>query len=306
MKITVIGGAGVVGSAAAFHIATCGLAEEIVLVGRRENVVRHHAIDLGTAVGALGVKVRAGTYEDASGSALVINAAGVHQDITADRHEMLISNTALVKRVAGELRRHCPEAIVITATNPVDALNYATWQVTGFDRRRVIGYSLNDSLRFRERVALARGAEIDRVEGWVIGEHGFTQVPLFSSVRIGGQEVSLGENEKQRVRSEAPAFFARIEALEAGRTMGWTCAVGLAAMARAIADDTGEVFAGSVVLEGEYGQRGLSIGVPLRLGRLGVQEIVEWPLASDEKSAFELSADQVRRSLQTVDRSLEE
>ena len=304
MKVTVIGAAGWVGSSAAFHIAASGLAEEIVLIDVRENVAEHHAMDLTTAVAALNIKVRSGGYEDTAGTDVVINAAGLHQDITADRTEMLIKNVHLVRDTALQLRRHCPDAVVITAANPVDALNYATWLAGGFDRRQLIGYSLNDTLRFREFLARARGVEAGRVEAFAIGEHGFTQVPLFSSVRIDGRPVSFTEAEKQAIRDEHPRFFERFEGLKAGRTSGWTCAVGLAALTRAIGNDAGDILAGSAVLEGEYGQQGLSMGVPIRLGKTGIQEILEWDLAPDERAGLERSAEQLKATARIVEETL--
>ena len=103
----------------------------------------------------------------------------------------------------------------------------------------------------------------------MIGEHGITQVPLFSSVRIDGRPVSFTEAEKQAHPGRDPKIFERYEELQAGRTAGWTCAIGLAALTRAIVKDTGEIFPCSAVLDGEYGQRGLSMGVPVRLGKTG-------------------------------------
>jgi malate dehydrogenase len=304
MKVTVIGAGGSVGSSAAFHIAASGLAEEIVLIDIRQNVAEHHAMDLSTAMAGLNVKVKSGGYEDTAGTNVVINAAGLHQDITADRTEMLIKNVHLVRDTALQLRRYCPDAVVITAANPVDALNYATWLAGGFERRQLIGYSLNDTLRFREFVARARGVEAGRVEALVIGEHGFTQVPLFSSVRIDGRSVSFTDAEKQAIRDEHPRFFERFEGLKAGRTSGWTCAVGLAALTRAIVNDTGDILAGSAVLAGEYGQRGLSMGVPIRLGKTGIQEILEWDLAPDEQAGLDRSAEQLRAGVRLVDETL--
>jgi malate dehydrogenase len=304
MKVTVIGAAGWVGMSAAFHIAASRLADEMVLIDVRENVVEHHAMDLSTAVSALKVRVRAGTYEDTGGSDVVINAAGLHQDITADRTAMLIKNIHLVRDTAVQLRRYCPDAVVITAANPVDALNYTTWLAGGFDRRQLVGYSLNDTLRFREFVARAKGVEVSQVEALAIGEHGLTQVPLFSSVRIDGRPVSFTEEEKQGVRDEYPRFFERLEGLKAGRTTGWTCAVGLAALTRAVVNDTGEVLAGSALLEGEYGQQGISMGVPIRLGKTGIQEILEWELAPDEQAGLERSAQALRANAVIVEENL--
>jgi len=304
MKVTVIGAAGSVGAPAAFHIAVLGLADEIVLVDVRENVVQQHAMDLGTAVSALGITVKAGDYTDLAGSDVVINAAGVPQGLISDRMELLSKNLPLVRDIALEIGRHAPEAFVITATNPIDAMNYAMWRAGGVDRRRAVGYSLNDSFRFREMVARMKGAAVAEVEATVIGEHGSSQVFLFSSVRVAGHPVGFTGEEKEAVRIEAPAILRRYEAFQAGRTAGWTSAVGLAALTRAVLQDTREVFPCSVVLDGEYGRRGFSMSVPVRLGKGGVIEICEWELAPDEREALHRSADVLAAASARVEEEL--
>jgi malate dehydrogenase len=302
--MTIIGAGGSVGGPAAFYTAVQGLADEIVLLDMRQNVAQQHAMDLSTAVSALGVAVRAGSYEDLSGSDVVMNAAGVPQGLIADRMEMLSKNLPLVKEVALQIKRQCPAAFVITATNPIDPLNYATWRAGGFDRRQVIGYSINDSYRFREIVARAKGVKVAQVQATVIGEHGSTQVPLFSSVRVDGRRVSFTEDEKNDIRSEAPRILKRYEELQAGRTAGWTSAVGLTAIARAVLQDTGEIFPCSVVLEGEYGRCGLSMSVPVRLGKEGVREILEWELEPDEREGLERTAATLSAAARTVEEGL--
>ena len=305
MKVTIIGAAGSVGAPAAFYIGAVGPADEIVMIDMRPNVVQQHAMDISTAASVHEVKVRAGGYEDLAGSAVVINAAGVPQGLIADRMEMLPKNIPLVRDVAQEIKRHCPKAFVITATNPVDPLNYATWRVGGFDRRQVVGYSINDSFRYREMVARAKGVKVKQVEAAVIGEHGSTQVPLFSSVRIDGQPVSFSEEEKRGIRAEIPNILRRYEELQSGRTAGWTSAIGLAALTRAVLGDTGEVFPCSVVLDGEYGLRGLSMSVPVKLGGGGIQEILEWDLAPDEREGLERTAKVLAAAARIVDENLE-
>jgi malate/lactate dehydrogenase len=304
MKVTVIGAAGSVGSPAAFYIGALGLADQIVLIDLRPNVVQQHAMDMSTAFSALGVSVSAGSYEDMAGSDVVINAAGVPQGLIADRMEMLPKNIPLVRDVALEVRRHCPAAFVITATNPIDPLNYATWKAGGFDRSRTIGYCINDSFRFRELAARAKGVEVARVEATVIGEHGSTQVPLFSSVRVDGRPVSFSDAEKTAIRAEIPTILRRYEELQSGRTAGWTSAIGLAAITRAVLHDTGEVFPCSVVLAGEYGLRGFSMGVPVRLGRGGVEEVQEWELAPDEREGLQRTAAVLEAAARIVDENL--
>jgi len=275
------------------------------MIDSRSNLVRQHAMDISTAVSALDVSVKTGSYADAAGSDVVIDAAGAPQGLLADRMEMLPRNLPLVCEIAREIGRSCPGGVVITATNPVDPLNYATWRAGGFPRRRVLGYSLNDSFRFRESIARTRGVEVGCVQATVLGEHGDTQVPVFSSARIDGSPVVFSEGEKAGIRTEALEVLRHYEALQTGRTAGWTCAVGLAALVRAIRDDTGEVFPCSVVLDGEYGRRGLSMSVPVSLGRGGVREIEQWELESDEREALERSADALAAAARVVDEALQ-
>jgi malate dehydrogenase len=304
LKLAVIGAGGSVGGPAAFYAGAQRLADEMVLLDVRQNVAEQHAIDLGTAVSALGVSVKAGTYEDIAGSDVVINAAGVPQGLIADRMEMLTKNLPLVSDIARQIKRYCPDAFVITATNPIDPLNYATWRVGGFDRHKVVGYSVNDSTRFREMVARKKGVEVSRVQATVMGEHGSSQVYLFSSVRIDGKPVSFTEDEKATIRAEIPGILKRLEELQAGRTAGWTSAIGLAAVTRAVLQDTGEVMPCSVVLDGEYGRRDLSISVPVRLGMEGVREIQEWELTPDERAGLERSADAMAAAAKAVRENL--
>ncbi len=304
MKVTVIGAAGSVGAPSAFYMAASGLVDELVLIDMRPNVVQQHALDMSTAVSALDIIVKAGGDEDLAGSDVVINAAGVHQGLITDRMEMLPKNLPLIKETALKIKTYCPDAIVITATNPVDPLNYALCRAGDFDRRKIVGYSFNDSFRFREMVARAKGVKVSQVEATVLGEHGSSQVPLFSSVRIDGHPVSFSEQEKADIRAEVPNILRRYEELQAGRTAGWTCAVGLAAMMRAILKDTGGIYPCSCVLEGEYGLTGLSMSVPVSLGRDGVREIKQWELAPDEIEGLERTATVLKASAQIVDEFL--
>jgi malate/lactate dehydrogenase len=301
MKVTVIGAAGSVGAPAAFYIGVTGLVDELVLIDMRPNVVQQHAMDMSTAMSERGVKVTASGHEDLVGSDVVVNAAGVPQGLVADRMEMLPKNVPLVRDVALAIKRYCPDAFVITATNPIDPLNYCTWKAGGFDRRQVVGYSRNDSTRFREIIARMKGVATNRVQATVVGEHGSTQVPLFTSARIDGAPVPFTEADKQAVYAEIPTILRRYEELQSGRTAGWTSALGLAALTRAVLQDTGDVFPCSVVLDGEYGQKGLSLSVPVRLGKGGVQGIEELGLAPDEQRNFARTAAAMGAAARAVD-----
>ena len=305
MKITIIGAAGSVGAPAAFYIGASGLVDEILMIGgKRQNVLKQHAMDISTAVSGKDIRVITGNFEDMAGSAIVINAAGAPQGLITDRMEMLPQNIPLIQHIASQIRQYCPEAFVITVTNPVDPLNYATYLAGGFDRRQVIGYSINDSYRFRHMLAAAYGVKTSQVDGTVIGEHGSTQVLLFSTTRIDGEPVQTSEEVKQSIRAEVPHILRHYEELQAGRTAGWTCAVGLAAITRAVVENRGETIPCSVVLDGEYGLRELSMSVPAVIDRQGVRKVIELALAPDEWEGVKITTETLRKAMKVVEERL--
>lgn len=304
MKITVLGAGGSVGGPTAFYLAAQKLADEIVLIDYKDNLAKQNAMDLSTAVSAKGVTVRAGGYADLDGSDIVINAAGVPQGMIKDRMELLPKNAELMKNIAGQIKKYCPEAIIMTATNPADAMNYAMYRYGGFARGQVVGYSINDSFRFREFIARAYKAAVNQVQGFCIGEHGSSQVLLFSSVKINDQPVQVSEETKREIYDEVPLILKRFEELKAGRTAGWTCAVGFEIMVRAVVEDSGEVIPCSVIMEGEYGQTGISMSVPAVLGRQGIQRVIELDLAGDEKEKLTASAGILRQAAEYIDKTM--
>ncbi|MBN1907979.1 MAG: hypothetical protein JW927_23075 [Deltaproteobacteria bacterium] len=305
MKITVIGAAGSVGAPAVFYLAANRLAHEFLMIGgTRQNLLQQHAIDISTAVSSRDVIIRTGDYSDMSGSDIIINAAGVQQGLIADRMEMLPKNIELIKQISIKIKQYCPDAIVITATNPVDPLNYATWLSGGFDPKKIIGYSINDSFRFREMLAKACKVKVSQVDGLVIGEHGSTQVYLFSTAKIDGKKINVSEEIKAKIRSEIPNILKRLEELQSGRTAGWTCAIGLERIVRAIVENTGDIIPCSVMLDGEYGVNGISMSVPVRLGKNGVLEILEYQLAPDEAEGLKKSVSTLKNAARIVDDKL--
>lgn len=305
MKITIIGAAGTVGSCTAFAIAVRGLADELVMIDLNRNLLMNHVMDISTAaLGLQNIVVRAGNEEDLFGSDIVIMAAGVPWRYISSRMELLKDNVPVIQDTAKKIKRFCPDAVVITATNPVDPLNYAMQLSSGLDRKRLIGYGYNDSIRFRIMAAKALSVTPREVDGIVIGEHGENQVLLFSSLQVNGERIPVSEDVKQNIRQEIPKILRSYESLGTGRTAGWTSAVGLTNMVSAITRDTGEVFPCSVVLDGEYGHRGLSIGVPVILGRGGVQQILEWKLARGERMELEQAISTLKAAAHSVEEIL--
>ena len=301
VKLGIIGAAGTLGSCAAFAIATQGLVDELVLMDLNTKLLKSHQMDLETAVTPIKkMTVRTGSAEDLCGCQVVVQTAGAPWRQISARVELLEDNLLIILETAELLKRYCPDAVVITATNPVDPLNYALYRTTGMDRKQLIGYTLNDSIRLRMLTAGALGVDSTEVEGIVIGEHGEHQVLLFSSVRVKGESITFSEEAKEQIRAEIPKILHAYESLGTGRTSGWTSAVGLADMVRAIVEDTGQVFPCSVILAGEYGHEEISISVPVRLGRGGVKEIPIIDMSAAEKAGFKESfvyLNQMKRAL---------
>ena len=302
MKIAIIGAAGGIGSSVAYSLALNGTGDELVLVDRHADALQTHVWDLEqlrTQVGPF--RVRTGSVADAVDADVVVLSAAAPPRKDCPRIEYLAENLAIA-RETGETLGAAPgwSGTLIVASNPVDPLVTALHWMTGADRRHVLGYTINDSLRLRYGIAAALGIEPHRVSAWVFGEHGDHCVPLFDHVAVDGEPVELDSAQQHAAREYLLGWYPRWVALGVPRTSTWTSGHGVASMIRAIATDSGEVWPSSVVLAGEYGITGTAIGVPVRLGRPGAKEILEWPLPERTQRAMRASASYVNDALTQV------
>jgi len=287
MKITIIGAAGTLGSCSAFNILIHRLADEIVMIDPWEDVLKGHCLDLNYAATGSDIIVRKGGYADMAGTDIVVMTAGAPSGAIKSRAELLPSSLPIIKESGDKINRYCPDAIVITETNPVDPLNYAMYLMSrDRDRRKYIGYSLNDTIRFKMWAAEALGVASRRIDGLVLGEHGESQVMLFSSLRLDGKPVTVDEKTKAEVRAQPKIMLETFENLKPKRTAGWVSAVGTAAIINAVKNDTRETLACDVVLNGEYGCRGLSMSVPAVVGAGGVQRVEALELNREEQEGL--------------------
>ena len=220
MKVSIIGGAGRLGSCTAFALGIQGVAEEIVIVDVNRNSLMGQALDLSLAMIGQKAEVRAGDYDDMSNSEIVIMTATAYPQPAASRLEDLQRNIPVISDAADKISRFCPDAIVIMVTNPIDSLNYAMYLSSTFDREKVLGYNLNDSLRFRMAIAKALKIRSIDVEGFAIGEHGGFQSLLFSSVRVKGKSVSITEEIKQQIQIRNPEYIDNTFKLQNGASYG--------------------------------------------------------------------------------------
>ena len=309
MKISVIGAAGCVGSSIAYHLAGQGLADEMMVADIRKDWLEHHAIDFFDAAVAAGIDIRVsmGGHEDLAGSGIVVMAAGggVGGSVTdagratPSRQRLLPRSLEIIREWVPPVNRYCPQAIVIMVTNPAEVLNYAAYLLSpGKARRRFIGYSLNDTVRFR--IALAEALEVapSHIEATVVGEHGGTMVPLFSSVRVDGKPVTIKEDIKAKIRASTNDYLPHMLRLNVPRTSGWLTGVGVARLVKAIVSDAGAVIPCAAVVDGEYGYQGTSIGLPVALGKNGIRRIIDYEMTPEEKG---LLADSVKNVQKSVD-----
>lgn len=286
MKISVIGAAGTLGSCETFHIFNHMLADEIVMIDSAEEKLLAQWADLDTAATGTDVLVRRGDYPDLAGSDIVINTAGT-PEAGKSRPELLDENLSIIKNHMEHINRHCPQAIVITQTNPVDPLNYAAYLLSkNRDRRRIIGYTFNDSIRFRMWAAACLGARRSEVDGIVIGEHGASQVMCYSTLKVGGRPVAVTDKLKQSILDQQARMRDDARITKNYRTAGWTSAVGTVALLRAIKENTGQVLPCCAVLDGEYGCRDLCMTVPAAISKDGIADIRTLELAPDERQGL--------------------
>jgi len=302
MKIGVIGAAGTLGSCAAYAILEKRLPGELWLFDVKRNLLLAHYMDLRIAGSMMGeMSVHAGeSFAELAGCDLVVNTAGAPPREIANRMELLADNIRIARIIAGEVGKHCPNAIVINATNPVDPINLAFQLITGMDRKKVIGYCINDTYRLRMNAAKKLGVDATRVEALVAGEHGPHQVPFWSMMKLDGQPLATPPELREYVVTECQNFLKEYEALHSGRTAGWISGVGLASMVKAIVMDTCELFPASVVLDGECGRSGFSVGMPVILCEEGIKEVVEMPLPADEQAKLNEAFDYLQDTAKMV------
>jgi malate/lactate dehydrogenase len=295
-RIAIVGGGGGVGSSLAFNLLLQEPAYEIGLVDGHSGVARSHAMDLQQviAAGASGSIAVVGADAIADADLVVVTAAA---PLTENRSRMvyLHDNARILDTVTAALE---PAATVVVVTNPVDPL--CTWlqRERGLDRRRVIGYTMNDSLRLRTAVGEVLGVDSRAVEAWVLGEHGDACVPLLDRVRVGGAPVTLSAEQQDAAGDFVRTWYIRHVALDSSRSSTWTSGHMLARMAAALlAPPADTLWAASVVLEGEYGLDGVSLTVPVTLGDGGITRIHEWPLTDTQAAGMHAAAHVVRDAL---------
>jgi malate dehydrogenase len=304
-KITVVG-AGNVGATTAQRLAEKELAQEVVLVDVIEGVPQGKGLDLWESAPIEGYDTRLiGTneYEPSAGSDIVVITAGIARKPGMSRDDLLNTNAGIVRQVSEHVKSSSPNAIVIVVSNPLDVMSWVAMQTTGFPRERVIGMAgVLDTARFRSFLAEALEVSVRDIQAMVLGGHGDTMVPLLSYTSVSGIPITqlLDKAKLDSIIDRTRNGGAEIvKYLKTGSAF-YAPSAAVVQMCEAIAFDQKRILPCAAWLQGEYGQSGIFLGVPCKLGRGGLEKIFEVLLTDDERAALAKSADAVREPMSAV------
>jgi len=294
-KISVVGAAGTVGAGAAYNIALRDIADELVLVDipdKEEDTVGQAAdVNHGVAYDS-NTTVRQGGYEATEGSDVVVITAGIPRQPGQTRIDLAGDNAPIMEDIGSSIAEYNEDFVTVTTSNPVDLLNRHLYEVGDRAREKVIGFGGRlDSARFRYVLSQRFDEPVRNVEATILGEHGDAQVPVFSKVRANGKDPEFSDDEKEEILAELQQSAMNV--IEKKGATEWGPATGVGHMVEAVVRDTGEVLPGSIKLEGEYGHDDVALGVPVKLGAGGVQEVVEWDLTEFEREQLGEAADKL-------------
>jgi malate dehydrogenase len=297
-KITVVG-AGNVGATTALRLAERDYAD-VVLVDIVEGMPQGKALDLNQAGPVVGYEpnmIGTNGYDETSGSDIVVITSGLPRKPGMSRDDLLAANREIVEGVTREVSERSPDSILVCVTNPLDAMCHVALDTSGFPRQRVMGMAgILDSARFRTFLAWELGVSVRDVTGFVLGGHGDTMVPITSYTNVAGVPVSqkIPSARLEEIVQRARDGGAEVVKLLKSGSAYYAPAAAVAEMVDSIVHDQKRVLPCAALCNGEYGIDGLFVGVPVKLGKDGVEEIVEIELSDQEKTDLHRSADAVR------------
>lgn len=301
-KVTVVG-AGNVGATCANVLAFKGIADEVVLLDIKEGVSEGKAMDMMQTAQLLCmntvVKGVTNDYSATAGSDVVIITSGIPRKPGMTREELIGVNAGIVRSVVNSVLEHSPNAIIVCVSNPMDTMTYLIHKVTDLPKNRIIGMGgALDSSRFKYYLSMALGANPNEVEGFVIGGHGdTTMIPMkrFAAYRGVPATTLIDEETMNKVVADTMVGGATLTKL-LGTSAWYAPGAAAAEVAEAIIHDQKACIPCSCLLEGEYGEKDLCIGVPCILGKNGIEKIVEIDLNDKEKALFAKSAAAVHKT----------
>ena len=303
-KITVVG-AGNVGATTAQRLAEKQLAD-VVLVDIIEGIPQGKTLDLTEAAPIEKHDAHltgTNTYEASKGSDIVIITAGIPRKPGMSRDDLISTNASIMKAVTAQIAKTSPEAILIIVSNPLDAMCHVAYDTSGFPKNRVIGMAgVLDSARFRAFISMELGVSVENTHAFVLGGHGDTMVPLPRYSTVAGIPITelLSKDRIDALVKRTRNGGAEIVSLLKTGSAYYAPASAAVEMAEAILKDKKKILPCAAYLEGEYGIHGLFIGVPVKLGKNGIEEIIQITLMEEEQNALKNSADAVQDLVDTL------
>ena len=304
-KITVVG-AGNVGATAAQRLAEKELARRVVLVDIQEGIPQGKGLDQWESAPIEGFDTRVigtNTYDETANSEIVVITAGIARKPGMSRDDLLNTNAGIVKQVSENVRDTSPDSIIIVVSNPLDVMSYVAKQVTGFPRARVIGMAgVLDTARYRSFIALELNVSVRDIQAMVLGGHGDTMVPLISYTSVSGIPVTqlMSPEKLQAIVDRTRNGGAEIVKYLKTGSAYYAPSSAAVQMCEAIVHDQKRILPCAAWLEGEYGMSGLFLGVPCKLGRAGLEQIIEVELTPGERESLSKSAEAVREPMSAV------
>lgn len=306
MKLTVIG-AGNVGATVADCAAQMDILDEIVLTDIKEGLPQGKALDIVEAAPIHLFDTRVvGTndYVDTANSDVCVITAGLPRQPGMSRDDLLGKNASIVKSVTEQFVAHSPNAIIIVVSNPLDVMTYVSYMTSGFPSQRVMGMAgVLDTARYRAFLSMELGVSVKDIQALLMGGHGDTMVPLPRYTTVGGIPLTelLDDDKTTAIVERTKKGGGEIVKL-IGTSAWYAPGAAAAQMVEAIVKDSGRVVPAAAWLTGQYGHEGIFIGAPVRLGRNGIEEIIEVDLNASEQALMDTSASHVRANLEVLER----
>jgi malate dehydrogenase len=302
MKITVIG-AGNVGATCAQRLVDKELANEVVLVDIIDGVPQGKGLDMWESAPVEKTDTRivgTNTYDETENSDIVIITAGIPRKPGMSRDDLMNTNCDIVKKCTEQAVAKSPKSIIIVVSNPLDVMTYVAWKVSGFERHRVMGMAgVLDAARFRSFIALELNVSVEDVNAFVLGGHGDSMVPLPRYSTVAGipiTELMSKETVDRLVKRTANGGIEIVNYLKTGSAY-YAPSASTVLMAESIVKNKKRILPCAVHLNGEYGIKDNFVGVPVKLGKNGVEEIIQIKLTADEQAALNKSADEVKSQI---------
>jgi len=310
-KIAVIG-AGGVGATTAYALMVQGVGSEIVLIDVNKDKAEGEAMDLRHGASFVNpVDIYAGDYEDLADAKLIVITAGAAQKPGETRLDLIKKNTGIFKNIVSSITEYNQDGILLVVSNPVDILTHLTYKLSGFPANRVIGSgTVLDSSRFRSLLSKNCGVAASNVHGYIIGEHGDSEVPVWSLTNIAGTKIenycpicNQDCNDKDHSLEEISDQVknAAYEIIEKKGATFYAVALAVSRIARAILRDENAVLTVSSLMKGYYGIEDISLSLPTLINSSGIERVLELPLSEKEEKAFKDSAQQLKQNFEQLE-----